>query len=130
MLNYGPPNAPMYSAIISAGILIGGENLQDDMLRINVGNVPVQSTNDVAIDGAIAEKCGTQNFVILASCDVTLTGNRRLFVSRVEYVEANGMAQRCTISIWILPPSEGTESTTVVPLTPAQEEKVRNLLNF
>lgn len=130
MLPYGPPNAPMYSAIISAGILIGSENLQDDMLHIRIGDVPVKSTGDAAIDGAIAKKCGTQIFVIAASCDVTLTGNRRLFVSRVEYVDANGMAQRCTIWIWLLPPSEGTESTTVAPLTPEQEEKVRNLLNF
>ncbi len=130
MPNYNTPNAFMYNAIFSAGVLIGSENLQDDLLHIKVGDIPTESTDDVSIDEYISKECQTASFLILASCDVTMSENRRLFVCRLKYLDTNREPQFRTLQVWIEPVSGAAGGITIIPLTPAQEEKVRKLLDF
>ena len=130
----------LYSAIFSAGVEIARRDMAEDCLHFQPAKAVGNTTGEAMLDAAIRQTCGTNQFGILASFDVLLAKERRLFVCRVQFRDTTGIPHTNTCTVYIEPGDLDCENqdgnrdasggrAVEVKLTPNQEEIVMKLLD-
>ena len=122
----------LYNTIFTAGNEIGKRSLIDECTRFQPSIATGRTTGEEILDQAVGDACRSEEFNILASFDVFLTGDRRLFVCRFLYTDATGVHHTNTFKAWIEPDTNvdnhGADNIRGQLLTPGEEDVVRRLI--